>query len=250
MNKNRLYISTIAQDAAETARQYGVGLEIAEYCTAYNMDERLAETDAVVQRELNGIANRMLHAPFNELFPCAIDPKARTLARYRYRNAIRLARSYGAAKVIIHGGYHPRMYYPCWYQEQSVLFWRAFLKQDFDVEIVLENVLEEEPGSLLDIVKTVDDPRLRLCLDVGHANVYSPVPVQTWLEEFAPWLSHFHLHNNRGDFDAHLGLAGGSIPMAELLRRAERLCPGATYTLEVAEAEPSIRWLMETGLLM
>ena len=88
MKKENLYISTIAADAVPVARKYGLGLEIAEYCTAWNMDDRFAQTDAAVRSKLDGIPNRVFHAPFNELFPCAIDPKARELAAYRYRQAM------------------------------------------------------------------------------------------------------------------------------------------------------------------
>lgn len=246
----KFYISTIAADAETVARQYGLGLELAEYCTAYNMDTHFAETDAVVQRKLTGIPDRIFHAPYNELFPCAIDPKAKDLARSRYRQAIALAKSYGAEKIVIHGGYNPKMYYPCWYVEQSIPFWRDFLNTLPDgILICLENVLEEEPGMLLDIVKAVDAPRLRLCLDVGHVNCYSSIPALDWLKICAPYISHFHLHNNSGELDTHQSLHNGSLPMAELLRRAGELCPNATYTLEVTDAEPSVRWLIESEII-
>lgn len=245
MNKAKFYISTIASDADAMARQYGLGLEIAEYCTAWNMDDEFAKTDETVSQKLANAANRVFHAPFNELFPCAIDPKARELAAYRYRQAIELAKRYGAAKVIIHGGYNPRIYYPVWYVEQSILFWKAFLKEDPGVEIVLENVLEEEPGMLLDIVKGVDDPRLRLCLDVGHVNAYSKIPVMDWLDAWAPYLSHFHIHNNDGSWDTHSALDCGNIPIRELLNLADNLCPDATYTLELMEVGPSVLWLLD-----
>ncbi len=239
-----LFISTIAPDAARIAREHGLGLEIAEYCTAWNMDEQFPETDAALREKLMGIPKRVLHAPFNELFPCAIDPKARALAAERYKQAIALAKHYGAEKVIIHGGYNPRIYYPVWYVEQSILFWKAFLEET-DMPIVLENVLEETPDMLLDIVKGVGDPRLRLCLDVGHVNAYSGLPVTDWLKAWAPYLSHFHIHNNDGSWDTHSALNEGTIPMKELLLTAQELCPDATFTLEVMEAEPSIKWLAE-----
>lgn len=245
MNKERVYISTIACDGAAVARRYGLGLEIAEYCTAGNLDSHFSETHAMVCEKIREIPNLLFHGPFNELFPCAIDPKARELAVYRYRQAIHLAKAYGVRKMVIHGGYQPRMYYPIWYVEQSILFWKDFFKEDPEVEIVLENVLEEEPGMLLDIVRGVDDPRLRLCLDVGHVNVYSDVPVMAWLETWAPWISHFHIHNNDGSWDTHNALYQGSLPIKELLDRAEDLCPEATFTLELMEAEPSVRWLLE-----
>lgn len=250
MENHRFYLSTISADAADTARRYGLGLEIAEYCTAYNMDERFLETDEAVRGKLSGIARVTLHAPFNELFPCAIDPRARALAAERFREAIALAKRYGAEKVIIHGGYNPQMYYPCWYTEQSAVFWKDFLRIDPDVDIVLENVLEEEPEYLLDIVRAADHPRLGLCLDVGHANAYSDIPVFEWLERFAPYLRHFHLHNNDGSCDAHAPLDEGSIPMKEFLEKALSLCPGATFTLELPEdTARGALWLAENGFI-
>lgn len=106
MNKDKIYISTTASDAAEVARRWGLGLEIAEYCTAWNMDDEFVVTDVLVRKKLEGISRRVLHAPFNELFPCAIDRKARLLASERYRKAIELAKHYGAEKFIIYGGYN------------------------------------------------------------------------------------------------------------------------------------------------
>ena len=249
MNKENIYLSTIATDAVRVAREYGFGLEIAEFCTAWNMDEKFAGVDGVVKKKLEGISRCLLHAPYNELFPCAIDKKARALAAERYRQTIDLANRYGAKKVIIHGGYNPRIYFPVWYVEQSILFWKAFLQDDPGVQIVLENVLEDDPKWLLDIVKGVDDPRLRLCLDIGHVNAYSGVQVMDWLETWAPYISHFHIHNNDGSRDQHNGLNDGTIPIKELLLRAERLCPDATYTLELMKDAPSAFWLKENELL-
>ena len=245
MNRDKIYISTIASDAAEVAGEYGFGLEIAEYCTAWNMDEKFSGVDMVVQKKLDGIPRSTLHAPFNELFPCAIDPKARELAASRYRQAIMLAKRYGSQKVIIHGGYHPWIYYPVWYVDQSIRFWNDFLKIDPGVEIMLENVLETEVDWLLDIVRGVNDSRLKMCLDVGHVNAYSGISVMDWLETCAPYIGHFHIHNNDTTADQHNPLYMGTIPMKPLLQRMEELCPDATITLELMKARTSVDWLRE-----
>ena len=39
------------------------------------MDEKFAGVDGVVKKKLEGISESLLHAPYNELFPCAIDKK-------------------------------------------------------------------------------------------------------------------------------------------------------------------------------
>ena len=249
MEKSKLFLSTIASDGVRMAKEYGLNLEIAEYCTAWNMDEKLAVIDPVVRKKLAASPKNLLHGPYNELFPCAIDKKVRALAAERYRQAIGLAKAYGSEKVIIHGGYNPWLYFPVWYVEQTVGFWKEFLREDPGVDIVLENVLETDPRWLLDIVQGVQSPRLKLCLDIGHVNAYSPIPVFDWLESWAPHLSHFHIHNNDKSRDQHSGLNCGTIPVLEFLRRAEELCPEATFTFELMKAEPSMIWLNENGVI-
>ena len=243
-------LSTIDADAHITAKKYGLELEIAEYCTAWNLDDKLAETDPLVREKLTFAPGAVLHGPFNELFPCAIDPMVRNVAKYRYRQALEMARSCGITRVVIHGGYNPRLYYPIWYTEQSVEFWKEFIREvPEDMTILLENVMEEEIDMFLTILRQVDDKRLRMCLDIGHVNAYATATPLQWVEACAAYIDHFHIHNNRGDWDTHNPLADGTIPMVELLEAAERLCPHATATLELMEAEPSVLWLKEQGLL-
>ena len=79
----------------ELAEEYGLGLEIAEYCTAWNMDEHFEEVDVAVRKKIDGKDSLVLHAPFNELFPCAIDKMVREVARVRYRQAFKIAAEYG-----------------------------------------------------------------------------------------------------------------------------------------------------------
>ena len=243
MKKENIYLSTIASDAPFFARKYGFGLEIAEYSTAWNMDRRFDVTDSRVRESLKGISRSIFHAPVNELFPCAVDEKARELAAYRYRQAMDLAKGYGSQKVVIHGGYTPWFYYPVWYVSQSIAFWKEFLKENPDGNIVLENVLETTPDLIVDILEGVNDPRLRMCFDVGHINAYSYVPILDWLEVCAPWIGHIHINNNNGKEDRHSGLQDGNIPMKELLRKMDVFCPEATVTLEMTETKSSLEWL-------
>ena len=250
MKKEMLLLSTLSTGAGPFARKYGFGLEITEYCTATNLELNRKSVDSVVNNKVWGVRQIAFHAPFNELFPCAIDPMVRDIARYRYRQTIALAKSYGVSKIIIHGGYNPRLYYPIWYTEQSAVFWKEFIAEvPEDMTIVLENVMEEEIPMFLTILQQVEDKRLRMCLDVGHANAYSVSTPMEWLETCAPYIEHFHIHNNDGSWDTHNELWDGTIPMEALLEKAARLCPEATFTLELMDSEPSVKWLQEKGFL-
>lgn len=244
MKPDRIYLSTIAANAPDAARECGFGLEIAEYCTAWNMDDRFESIHNSVLKKLQGIQSCLLHAPFNELFPCAIDLKVRELTALRFGQAIGIADLYGAKKIVVHSGYYEKMYYPQWFVSESIKFWREFMQAAPDgVTICMENVFEQSPDMLVDIVKSVNHPHFRLCIDIGHINAYSPEPLDSWLKACAPYISHFHIHNNDGKTDSHSPLYEGSIDMKAFLASADSLCPDATYTVEVRDAKASCNWL-------
>ena len=89
---------------------------------------------------------------------------------------------------------------------------------------------------------------------MGHASAYSKIPLMTWLESWAPYITHFHIHNNDGfgtdgTADKHAPLMDGAIPMKELLLRIEELCPDATIALELMKNQSSVEWMLKEGLI-
>ena len=247
MKRERLFLSTIADDAVQTAREFGLGVELAQFCLAENMDKTPPDVQASLDAALE-VPRRVLHAPFAELCPAAIDPLVREVAKRRYLQAAALAKRYGAEKMVVHSGFIPLVYYPEWFAPQSAAFWREFLNDVDGLTLCVENVMETSPDALRQIAEQVNDPRLRICFDVGHAFCQSG-ELAPWLDALAPYSSHVHLHNNHGTFDEHLGLPDGTLDMAAVIRQLEALAPQATYTLEVRSARASVEWLLKEGLL-
>ena len=247
MKKERLFLSTIADDAVQTAREFGLGVELAQFCLAENMDKTPPDVQASLDAALE-VPRRVLHAPFAELCPAAIDPLVRAVTRRRFLQAAALAKRYGAEKMVVHSGFIPLVYYPEWFAPQSAAFWREFLNDVDGLTLCVENVMETSPDALRQIAEQVNDPRLRICFDVGHAFCQSG-ELAPWLDALAPYSSHVHLHNNHGSSDEHLGLPDGTLDMAAVIRQLETLAPQATYTLEVRSARASVEWLLKEGLL-
>ena len=247
MKKERLFLSTIADDAVQTAREFGLGVELAQFCLAENMDKTPPDVQASLDAALE-VPRRVFHAPFAELCPAAIDPLVREVAKRRFLQAAALAKRYGAEKMVVHSGFIPLVYYPEWFAPQSAAFWREFLNDVDGLTLCVENVMETSPDALRQIAEQVNDPRLRICFDVGHAFCQSG-ELAPWLDALAPYSSHVHLHNNHGSFDEHLGLPDGTLDIAAVIRQLEALAPQATYTLEVRSARASVEWLLKEGLL-
>ncbi|MFR5860058.1 MAG: sugar phosphate isomerase/epimerase family protein, partial [Clostridia bacterium] len=189
----------------------------------------------------------LLHGPFTEIYPAAIDYRARELGMQRLNEAYEVAATLGVTRMIVHNGWLPFIYFKSWQAEKGALFWQAFLRdKPADFELCIENVLEDEPDMLVDMMRQIDDPRIRLCLDIGHANAVTAknLPVTRWIQRLAPYLAHFHLHNNDGSGDTHAAFDAGSIDMQEILQTIDRCCADdVTYTIEAREPLPCLAWL-------
>lgn len=250
--RERLYLSTIAEDAARLARGESLGVELAAFCTASNMDmPDFAVWSKRAEEDRAGARGVIFHAPFAELFPSAIDPLAVRLAEERLNQAYALCERFGARRMVVHSGFVPTIYYKEWFTERSVLFWRRFLAdKPAAFELLIENVLEDEPYTLAGMVRQIDDPRARLCFDVGHANAaHSSVPLADWARIFAPALAHVHLHDNDGSHDWHRPLGEGTIDFGTLLPLLSSLAPDASFTIENLRCAPSLDYLRAHGWL-
>ena len=247
--REKLHLSGIDSHAAALAHRHGLGFEVTAFCQAVMLED--ADARAAAEAEAAGLEKLWLHAPFAELCPCAIDPLVRRITAKRYRQTIAVARQMGIRRIVIHDGFVPFVYFPEWFVAQSVDFWRGFLPQvPADMTIALENVMDDGPEMLAEIMAGVDDPRLGVCLDVGHANTtVSKTPLMDWIAPLAPWLRHVHLHNNFGEWDLHNPLGEGNIPMAQVLDELLVRCPAASYTIENMNCAPSLDWLAAHGYL-
>ena len=248
---SRLYISTIAADAVEMASKYGLGLEIADFCVAANMDECYESYGRCGEQKLRLGGKMTFHFPFAELCPCAIDPLVRKVTKRRHEQALALALDHGVRKLIVHAGFIPLVYFPEWFVCESIKYWLDFLSDKPDnICICLENVMEGNPQMLRDIVEGVSDSRLRICLDIGHAShIVSDVPLELWINNLAGHIAHIHIHNNDRNVDRHWQLGRGAIPMEETLCSIISACPYASVALECMEAGSSVKWLLEKGFL-
>lgn len=247
---NRLYLATISESAGALAQRHQLGLELDDFCTAMNFDTDFPRWDARTRDFLLRSDRFILHAPFAELSPCAIDPKVREVARFRLDQAARLCDRYGVRRMVVHSGFIPRVYFPEWFIGQSAGFFRDFLAdRPADFSIMIENVLDPDPGVLMEMVGEIGDPRAGVCLDVGHAHVASEAPVEAWLDALAPRLTHLHVHDNDGSRDAHAVPGEGTIGFPAMFDRIFSAAPEATVTFECLDAEGCVRRLIADGLL-
>lgn len=257
--KNKLFIATFSEGALKVAKDFGVGLEINHTCISEELDpSNRRNLLAQIRKDIAaaGVSDPsglFLHGPFTEIHPAAIDYRARQLGMERLNEAYEVASALGINRMVVHTGWLPFIYFKSWQAEKGAAFWQEFLKDKAsNFHIYVENVLEDEPYMLLDMMKQIDNPHIKLCLDTGHANATtSPeLPVEKWIEVLGPHIGHFHLHNNDGTGDSHSAFDCGSMDMNSIFSAINKFCDDdVTLTIEARDARACLCWLDKNNYL-
>ena len=249
--RDRLYIATMASDAAEMAATYGIGIELDQFCWAQNIDVNREKLYEEVDR-MREITDRMtLHAPYSEISPAAFDKRFQELSLERLNQAYEIAAHFGIDRMVAHSGFIPCLHFPQWYYTEGVDFWKRFMEDKPDsFHIMIENQLEEDKDFLPEVCERINDPRVSLCLDIGHMLYSGRGGVKSWIDAFAPYCTHVHLHHNDRTWDHHYTLdVPGVINVNEVLNYILNRMPDATITLEHIFSKPSFYWLRNGGYL-
>lgn len=254
--RDRLYIATFSKEAVSVIGDYRLGIELNDLCISENLDaEKVEQTIGLIEQEISEAkADRILiHGPFTEIVPASIDHRAVQLGLDRLDEAYDVCTRLGVNKLIAHSGYIPLLYFHQWHIEKSVPFWRGFLAdKPEDFTLYIENVFEEEPTIMKELIQAIGDTRVKLCLDIGHANAMTAAKWQVtdWIRELGPYIGHFHLHNNTGERDDHDPIMEGTMDIAEIFTAIETFCPAnVTMTIESRSCRSSVLWLKEKGYI-
>lgn len=244
---------------SECCRANNMGIEVQSFHNPFleNFDEAFAEHKKVLN-SLN--CGKSYHAPFWDL---NIGTKMKGLRRETmetFNRAYGIAKELGCTEIVVHNGYIPGTYVYSGWVGRAVDFWNEFFRdKDGSIVMCIENQFEEDCEIMKMEIDALKDPRLKICLDVGHANANSNMAPEEWVTCLGDRIAYFHLHNNHGkqkikgyNNDEHLAVDNGTIDMKRVLNLAEIHCPEAIWNIETAslpDMEESIKFLKENGYL-
>jgi sugar phosphate isomerase/epimerase len=230
-------------DHLEAARAYRLGLELQEFSDPNVLDGNWRGLLDQYQQALDGFTGlRAMHGSYIDLVSGSPDMRLVALTRERYLHNLEIAHELGAAVIDFHANYLPLVdhpsYLPGWVERQ-VAFWGPMAEQagKYNITLVLENMWEPAPAIICQLLKRIQSPYLRACLDVGHAALYSRLPISAWIKEIGDDLVYMHLHNNHGDTDEHLAFGDGVLDFPELLASLRALPRPPLFSLELPTIE-------------
>lgn len=188
-----------------------------------------------------------IHGPFMDLSPGAVDPKIAEASLERYLQVMSISEILKPEVVVFHSGYEKWKYAGetrIWL-DQSVRTWRAVMEraEGLGVRVAIENIVDTEPDHLRWLADEMGHPLFGLCLDVGHRELFSELPIAAWVEGMHPHLFELHLHDNHGKADEHLSIGDGTVDFGSLFQKLKELSIDPVYTVEAHSLDDALKSL-------
>ena len=195
-----------------------LNLEI--YFSAECLDALSPADLADAQSALSYGPSLSFHAPFMDLCPAAVDSRIREASAARFRQIFDIAEIFRPKTIVVHSGYEKWKYslrVSPWL-EKSIDFWTPFIERakSLDLAIAVENIFEDEPSTLRILMEHLGSAHFGICFDTGHFNLFSTVPLETWLRELGNYIVELHLHDNDRSADQHLPIGEGMFDFRKL----------------------------------
>jgi sugar phosphate isomerase/epimerase len=239
----------LAKENVQRILSLGVGMEI--YFNNASIDEAAAKDVKELGKMLRELGVKCtVHAPFMDLSPGGVDLAVRTITKDKLKRSVEFANLLRALSVVCHPGYDRWRYdgnQKLWL-DLSIDTWTDVIGgADKDLLVLIENIFEDEPSTLIELFKNFQDKNLNFCFDSGHFNLFSRFPLSDWLAPLKNRVREMHLHDNHGRSDEHLPIGMGTFPFRELKAFVRQL-DNIIYTIEIhneSYAKDSIKNLKE-----
>lgn len=220
-------------DMKKIIQKTGMGVETIAFSISDNLDHfDNTITEYRNRMETMGVTDLIIHGPFLDLNPMAFDSKIQQTTKYRFAQAYDAGLQLGAKKIIYHTGFIPSVHFLQGWADRVTDFFQSFMENRTEMEVLIENVLDPYPEPVKRVKAQVNAANFKLCLDIGHVNCYSKVPVAQWITCYGEDIGHVHLHNNDGKEDSHSALSDGTISAGDVIAMCRKAAPEATYTIE------------------
>ena len=156
-----------------------------------------------------------LHGPFIDLSAGSTDPAIKAVTRSRFEQLFKLVPVFKPRAVVCHAGYDWKRY--GYFREEWIessldtWSWLAGSLVEQGSRLMLENVYEDDPGDIRNILERLKSQNVGFCLDAGHLFAFGQSELKPWLEGLGSYIGQLHLHDNHGRDDEHLPLGHGQI---------------------------------------
>jgi sugar phosphate isomerase/epimerase len=177
------------------------------------------------------------HGPFLGLDIASLNDHIARYSAECLERGLRVTSGLGGAVMVMHTNYSPffsrsgfREWLGNWSARVPAVLDRA---DELGVTVAIENAWERQPEAFARLLDALPGERAKVCLDTGHINAFSRLPVKRWWDAFGERVIALHLHDNDGLSDDHLPPGTGIFDFPALVGLLRGRDPLPLMTLEV-----------------
>lgn len=216
----------------------------------------LLDDEKELEKRINSYKNigglNTIHGVFFDICFDSSDRLIKDASYTRARQTLDIAKKLGCKKIVFHTnyivGFNSQDYKEIWVSGNAIAY-RKFLKEYPDIEISIENMFDQDDILIRELIKEVNNPRFRMCLDIAHANL-SNESIKDWINNCKKYVSHIHINDNFGDCDSHLAIGSGNIDYNYVIDELNKM-DDITILIEVKTTKDfitSYEYLINRGL--
>ncbi len=179
-----------------------------------------------------------LHGPFLDLPWWPYDHLIGEVVSRRVADTVALCEEIRPGHLVMHLSCPPyfcRAEHAGLWVEHALGFWKPWLERlrEAGTLVVFENTNEPDPEAAKAFAEATAGLGAAICLDIGHANAFSPTPPKDWVTGLGTHIAHYHIHDNDGREDWHRAPGEGNINFSVLFDEIARCSPQASLSMEV-----------------
>ena len=237
-------------------KKHSLGVEVMMYDTEWVRNFPKAEVEKMGELLDAEEIPVSVHGPLFDLNPGSQDQVIRDYTKYTFMRALNISALLKAEIVVFHLGLNPLIpsdYRKMWL-DVSLKTFRPVVNhaKRLGIVIAIENMFLSKPDLLRQVIETIDSPHMQVCLDVGHVNVYSTVPLKKWFDALAARIVKVHINDNDARNDLHLAFGGGNINFAKIysLLNSRKMSPLMTLEMPLDQLPATLKYIEKHKLTL
>jgi len=205
-----------------------------------------------IQKLLDTYSPKMcLHGPIFAWDPASYDKAMRDTCWNRTMALFEVVDLVKPETIVLHSSYihQVRQFDQKNWRDMTIDFYQRLLEHlpNNGCRIAIENIFEQHPFLLAEVIHGINDERVGHCFDIGHFNMFQKgFKADNWLKPFGDKLYHLHLHDNYGQEDLHLPPGTAGIDFAPLLETLASYSHHFTATVEgknIDDNDTAVEWV-------
>ena len=237
-------------------KEHDLGVEVMMYDTEWVRNFPQAEVEKLgALLEAEGIPVSV-HGPLFDLNPGSQDQVIRDYTKYTFMRALNISALLKAEIVVFHLGLNPLIpsdYRKMWL-DVSLKTFRPVVNhaKRLNIVIAIENMFISKPDLLRQVIETIDSPHMKVCLDVGHINVYSTVSLKKWFDALARHVVKVHINDNDARNDLHLAFGDGNVDFEKIYRllNSKKMSPLMTLEMTPDQLPATLKYIEKRKLTL